>query len=76
MSKLVCASCGYRPEWGIEDWGRDPETHGIGPDPVCPALVVDHRFPVPPGTPESHVPKMTCRGVLVPIQAAARKGEA
>jgi hypothetical protein len=71
--KLVCARCGYTPEWDIQDWGRHPETHGVGPDPVCPNLIIDSRFPVAEGTPKSHVPMQLCRGTLVPVQAS-RKG--
>jgi hypothetical protein len=75
MAKLVCAACGYRPEWDRKDWGRHPDTHGHGPDPVCTELVDDPRFP---RLPNGEQPMMSCHGTLVPIQvaaAAARKGD-
>jgi hypothetical protein len=68
---LVCAACGYEPEWTRDDWGRHPETHGVGPDPVCSALVEDTRFTMPDGT---H-PGMICRGTLVPRPSKGGKRE-
>jgi hypothetical protein len=77
MSKLVCARCGYEPDWEPKDWGREPETHGHGPDPVCTNLINDDRFPK---LPNGEQPQRICQGVLVPLQvaraAASRKGDA
>lgn len=70
--KLVCAACGYAPEWTRADWGRHPETHGHGPDPICTNLVEDHRFRMENGDPCF----MRCGGTLVPAGAVgARKGD-
>jgi len=77
MAKLVCARCGYEPEWEPKDWGRAGETHGYGPDPVCTKLIDDVRFP-PLANGEQ--PQRVCQGVLVPIHtargAATRKADA
>jgi hypothetical protein len=72
MAKLVCARCGYVPEWTMNDWGRDPETHGHGPDPICVALVDDWRFPA---LPNGEKPQRICQGTLVPQPGSSRKAD-
>ena len=41
---MQCHKCGTKHQFEVKDWGRAPQTHGLGPEPICPQLVIDPRF--------------------------------
>ncbi len=45
---MKCRKCLKVHQFDVKDWGREPATHGLGPEPVCPQLIVDPRFPNDP----------------------------
>ena len=55
----MCVSCGahHDPQL-VNEWGRNNESDGLGPLPICPQLVEDARTGV----------GSLCRGTLSPIQ--------
>lgn len=55
--QLVCTRCGAVHSIDVQNnWGRSAATSGLGPRPVCPALV-------PSGRDDA---EQVCRGMLAP----------
>ncbi len=82
MPKLVCSSCGadYPANWR-QAWGRHVETHGLGPDMKCGALVPNGLIaPLPDNKTEEQCPMelriahQICSGQLVPATGALSEG--